>query len=71
MGEHLVAGRYFDFEGRSTVAYEFDSDFHPLRETLVHIQDLEPAELVSLDYSRKPETPSPAPSPIEGEGHPS
>jgi len=30
-----------------------------------------PEVLSSPDYSRKPETPSPAPSPIEGEGHPS
>jgi len=39
MGENLFAIRYFDSEDRSIVAYEFDSDFRRVSETIVHIQE--------------------------------
>jgi hypothetical protein len=39
LGENLFAIRYFDSEERSIVAYEFDSDFRRIRETIVHIQE--------------------------------
>lgn len=37
--ENLFAIRFFDSEERSIVAYEFDSDFHRIAETIVHIQE--------------------------------
>lgn len=39
LGENLFAVRYFDSEDRSIVAYEFDSDFRRVGETIVHIQE--------------------------------
>jgi hypothetical protein len=39
LGENLFAVRYFDSEERSIVAYEFDSTFHRVNETIVHIQE--------------------------------
>ncbi len=39
LGENLFAVRYFDSEERSIVAYEFDSDFHRVKESIVHIQE--------------------------------
>jgi len=39
LGENLFAIRYFDSEERSIVAYEFDSDFRRIGETIVHIQE--------------------------------
>jgi hypothetical protein len=39
MGENLFAVRYFDSEDRSIVAYEFDSDFRRVSESIVHIQE--------------------------------
>ena len=39
MGQNLYAVRYFDSEDRSIVAYEFDSDFRRIGETIVHIEE--------------------------------
>jgi hypothetical protein len=39
LGENLFAIRYFDSEERSIIAYEFDSDFRRMSETIVHIQE--------------------------------
>ena len=39
MGQSLYAVRYFDSEDRSIVAYEFDSDFRRIGETIVHIEE--------------------------------
>jgi hypothetical protein len=39
LGENLFAIRYFDSEERSIIAYEFDSDFRRMGETIVHIQE--------------------------------
>jgi len=39
LGENLFGVRYFDSEERSIVAYEFDSDFRRMSETIVHIQE--------------------------------
>lgn len=39
LGDNLFAVRYFDSEERSIVAYQFDSDFRRVSETIVHIQE--------------------------------
>ncbi len=39
LGENLFAIRYFDSEERSIIAYEFDSGFRRMGETIVHIQE--------------------------------
>jgi hypothetical protein len=39
MGENLYAIRYFDSEDRTIVAYEFESTFRRVSETIVHIHE--------------------------------